>query len=90
MPNDRKTPMRKCTGCNQMKPKTELIRVARKPDGTVSVDLKGKEPGRGAYLCRDAACFEKAKKGRRFERAFSCRISDEIYALIEGELKNGS
>ncbi len=81
--------MRKCTGCNEMKPKKELVRVVRSPQGEVSLDLTGKKPGRGAYVCRDAACFAKARKARRFERAFSCDIPDEVYESMEEELNNG-
>ncbi|MCR5523722.1 MAG: YlxR family protein [Clostridia bacterium] len=89
MPAHRSVPMRKCTGCNEMKPKKELVRVVRSPQGEVSLDLTGKKPGRGAYVCRDAACFAKARKARRFERAFSCDIPDEVYESMEEELNNG-
>lgn len=89
MPAHRSVPMRKCTGCNEMKPKKELVRVVRSPQGEVSLDLTGKKPGRGAYVCRDVACFAKARKARRFERAFSCDIPDEVYESMEEELNNG-
>ncbi len=93
----RKIPMRKCTGCNEMKPKKELIRVVKAPDvkdeqgniigkGEVSLDLTGKKSGRGAYVCNNIECFLKAKKARRFERAFDCTIPAEVYDKIEGEL----
>lgn len=78
--------MRMCLGCGEMKPKKELIRVVKAPDDTVSLDLTGKKSGRGAYVCRSCECFEKARKARRFEKNFSCRISDEIYDSMEGEL----
>ena len=81
--------MRKCLGCNEMKPKKELVRVVRSPEGEVSLDLTGKKSGRGAYVCRDAGCLEKAIKSKRLERAFSCEIPDEIYERMEEELKNG-
>ncbi|MGN0587700.1 MAG: RNase P modulator RnpM [Oscillospiraceae bacterium] len=83
----RKIPMRMCLGCNEMKPKRDLIRVVRSPEGEVSIDLTGKKSGRGAYICRSCECFEKARKARRFEKAFSCKISDEVYDTMEGELK---
>ena len=89
MPAHRSVPMRKCTGCNEMKPKKELVRVVKSPEGEISIDLTGKKPGRGAYVCRDAACFAKARKARRFERAFSCDIPDEVYESMEEELNNG-
>lgn len=82
----RKIPMRMCTGCGQMKPKKELVRVVKSPQGEVSLDLTGRSPGRGAYVCRDIECLKKARKAKRLERAFSCRIPDEVYDRMEGEL----
>lgn len=92
----RKIPMRMCTGCGQMKPKKELVRIVKAPERTgedgspmppeIALDLTGKKPGRGAYLCRDRECLRLARKARRLERAFSCKIPDEIYERIEGEL----
>lgn len=89
MPTHRSIPMRKCTGCNEMKPKKELVRVVRSPKGEVSLDLTGKKPGRGAYVCRDAACLSKARKAGRLERAFSCEIPPDVYERMEEELKGG-
>ncbi|MCL2508938.1 MAG: YlxR family protein [Oscillospiraceae bacterium] len=82
----KRVPLRKCIGCNEMKPKRELVRVVKSPEGEVSLDLTGKKAGRGAYVCRSAECFKKARKAKRFERAFECKIPDEVYALMEGEL----
>lgn len=88
----KKVPMRMCTGCGEMKPKKELVRVVRGPekeDGgapEIALDLTGKKPGRGAYLCRSAQCLQKARKSRRLERAFSCRIPEEVYGQMEKEL----
>lgn len=82
----KKIPMRMCLGCGEMKPKKELIRAVKAPDGSVSIDLTGKKSGRGAYICRSTECFGKARKSRRFEKAFSCRISDEVYDGMEKEL----
>ncbi len=84
----RRIPMRKCTGCNEMKPKKELVRVVRSPEGEVSLDLTGKKPGRGAYVCRSLECLKKARKAKRFENAFSCVIPDGVYDKMEEELKN--
>ncbi len=84
----RRIPMRKCTGCNEMKPKKELVRVVRSPEGEVSLDLTGKKPGRGAYVCRNLECLKKARKAKRFENAFSCVIPDGVYDKMEEELKN--
>ena len=85
----RSVPMRKCTGCNEMKPKKELVRVVRSPEGEISVDLVGKKPGRGAYVCRSRECLEKARKAKRLQKAFSCEIPDEIFERMEEELENG-
>ena len=73
-----------------MKPKKELIRVVRSPDETtISLDFQGKAPGRGAYLCPDAACLKKAIKARAFERAFSVQIPPEIYERLVQEMEAG-
>ncbi|MGN0593762.1 MAG: RNase P modulator RnpM [Hominimerdicola sp.] len=84
----KKIPMRMCLGCNEMKPKKELIRVVKSKEGDISLDLTGKKSGRGAYICRDVQCFRKARKARRFEKSFSCMISEDIYNSMEGELEN--
>lgn len=84
----KKIPMRMCLGCNEMKPKKELVRVVRSKEGEISLDLTGKKSGRGAYICRNAECLKKARKARRFEKSFSCMISDEIYDGMEAELDN--
>ena len=85
----RKVPMRMCTGCGQMKPKRELVRVVKCQDGEIALDLTGKKAGRGAYVCRDIECLKKARKARRLEKAFSCRIPDEVYDRMEEELQSG-
>ena len=82
----KKIPMRMCTGCGEMKPKKELVRVVKSPEGEVSLDLTGKKPGRGANVCKNAECLRKARKSRRFEKAFSMKIPDEIYDAMEKEL----
>ncbi len=69
-----------------MKPKKELIRVVKSPEGDVSLDTVGKKSGRGAYICPDAECLRLARKARRFEKSFSCRISDEVFDSMEREL----
>lgn len=84
----RKIPMRKCNGCNEMKPKKELVRIVRSPDGEISVDLTGKKSGRGAYVCRDVNCLAMAKKAKRIERALECNISEEVYSKLETEIAN--
>ena len=85
----KKIPMRMCLGCNEMKPKRELIRVVRSPEGTISLDFRGKASGRGAYVCRSAACLRKAIRARALERAFSVQIPAEIYERLEREMEVG-
>ena len=82
----KRIPMRMCLGCNEMKPKKELIRIVRSPEGEISLDTTGKKSGRGAYICPDAECLKAARKARRFEKNFSCRISDDVYDTMEREL----
>ena len=89
MQKPRKIPQRQCVGCRTMKDKRSLIRVVRSPEGTVSLDFKGKLPGRGAYVCPDPACLKKARKSRALERAFETEIPPEVYAQMEQEL-NGN
>lgn len=86
MPAVKKIPMRMCIGCGEMKPKKELIRIVKSPEGEISLDTTGKKSGRGAYICRSCECLEKAKKARKLERSFSCRINEEVYANMEREL----
>lgn len=78
--------MRKCNGCNERKPKRELVRVVRTPEGEVLLDLTGKKSGRGAYVCHDLACLQKARKAKRLERALECSIPQEVYDTMEREL----
>lgn len=82
----KKVPQRMCLGCSEMKPKKELIRVVRNKEGEVKIDLTGKMPGRGAYICRNVSCFEKAYKAKRFERALEVTISPEVYEKLKEEL----
>ena len=87
MMKSKKIPMRMCLGWGEMKPKRELIRVVKSKEGDISLDLTGKKSGRGAYICKSVECFEKARKARKFERSFSCMISEDIYNSMEGELR---
>ena len=84
-----------------MKEKRELIRVVKAPEkkdengnvisgGEISLDLTGRKPGRGAYVCKNADCFEKARKARRFERSLSCKIPEDVYEQMSTELENAS
>lgn len=83
----KRIPLRKCTGCGDMKPKKELVRVVKSPEGEISLDLTGKKPGRGAYVCRSLACLQTARKARRLEKAFSCPIPAEVYDRMEEEFE---
>ncbi|MBQ6625241.1 MAG: YlxR family protein [Clostridia bacterium] len=83
----KKIPMRKCIGCNEMKEKRELIRVVRSPENEISLDLTGKKPGKGAYICHNVDCYKAAVKAKRFEKAFSCVIPIEVYEKMQQELE---
>ncbi len=86
----KKIPMRQCLGCREMKPKKELIRVVRSPEGEISLDFRGKANGRGAYVCPQAECLKKAIKARALEKAFSSRIPDEVYERLREEMEAGT
>ena len=85
----KKIPQRQCVGCREMKNKRDLIRVVRSPEGTISLDFKGKLPGRGAYVCPDPACLAKARKSRALERAFETTIPAEVYDQLERQMGEG-
>lgn len=93
----KRVPLRMCAGCGEMKPKKELVRVVKGPDvkdesgqvigaGEISLDLTGRKPGRGAYVCKDVNCLKAARKAKRFERVFSCPIPAEVYDRLEEEI----
>ena len=82
----KKIPQRQCLGCNEHKPKKELLRVVRSPEGEISLDFTGKKSGRGAYICHDVRCLKKARKSKRIERSLECQIPEEVYDLMESEL----
>lgn len=82
----KRVPLRMCSGCGEMKPKRELVRVVKSPEDEVSLDLTGRKNGRGAYICRSVECLKKARKSRRLERSFEKAIPDEVYESLEREL----
>lgn len=82
----RKVPMRSCVGCMVSKPKKELIRIVRSPEGEISLDPVGKKAGRGAYICHDVECLKKARRAKKLERAFETEIPAEVYQTLEDEL----
>lgn len=83
---EKKIPLRKCSGCGEMKPKKELIRVVRSPEGEIALDLTGRMAGRGAYVCPSLSCLQAARKAHRLERSFGCAIPSEVYDRMEQEL----
>ncbi len=85
----KKIPLRKCMGCNVSKPKKELVRIVKNSSGEVSLDLTGKKPGRGAYICKDSACLAKAQKTKRVERVFECIIPESVYSEMSLEMQKG-
>ena len=85
---EKKIPMRMCLGCREMKPKKELLRVVRLPEGEVSLDPTGRKSGRGAYVCKSADCLQRAIKQRQIERAFECTLSEETKAALTDTLES--
>ncbi|MCI6277421.1 MAG: YlxR family protein [Clostridium sp.] len=84
----RKIPQRMCNGCMEMKPKKELIRIVKSPEGEVSIDLTGKKPGRGAYICKNSECLEKAFKTKKLSRSLETPISEEVFEALRNEIIN--
>ena len=79
-------PVRQCMGCRSHLSKRDLLRVVRPPEGAVSLDAAGKAPGRGVYLCRNAACFKRVRKSRALERSLKSPVPEEVFAAIEALL----
>ena len=86
----KKIPMRQCAGCREMKAKNELVRVVRSPEGQVSLDFRGKAPGRGAYICPKMDCLKRAIKSKSLERSLEVAIPEDIYARLEQEMEENS
>ena len=84
----KKIPMRMCTACREMKPKRELIHVVKTAEGEIKLDTTGRLNGRGAYICNNRECFEKARKTNALSRAFETRVSEDVYNQLESELAN--
>ena len=74
----KKIPMRMCVGCREMKPKKELLRAVRSPEGQVSLDTTGKKPGRGAYCCFNAECLRRALKQGQLDRQLEVKLTPEV------------
>ena len=84
----KKIPQRMCTGCMEMKCKKELLRIVRSKEGETAIDLTGKLPGRGAYICKSIECLEKSFKTKRLERNLGGKISEEIYEKLREKVNN--
>ena len=82
----KKIPMRQCVGCMEMKPKAELVRIVRSPEGEISLDTTGKKNGRGAYICKNADCFKQGLRKKCFYRAFGVNIPEDMVNQIEKEI----
>ena len=87
--SQKKVPVRRCVGCGEHFPKAELVRVLRTPEGEITLDLIGKKSGRGAYICKKAACLKKARKSRRLETSLECSIPAEVYDRMEEDISHG-
>ena len=83
----KRIPQRQCLGCREMKPKSELVRVVRSPEGTVSLDLRGKAPGRGAYVCRSADCLKKALRSKAIGRSLGAEIPPDLYDALARQME---
>ena len=82
----KKIPMRQCLGCNEHKPKKELIRLVRTPEGEVVADMTGKKNGRGAYLCPSESCLRRVQRSKRAEKVLECAVPDEVYEAVASAL----
>ena len=82
----KKIPERQCLGCNEHKPKKELLRVVRTPEGEILLDFTGKKNGRGAYICQSVSCLKKARRSGRIDRSLNVSVPEEVYANMEREL----
>ena len=87
--SQKKIPVRRCVGCGEHFQKSELVRVLRTPEMEIVLDLTGKKSGRGAYICKNAACLKKARKSRRIEASLECSIPAEVYERMEEEISHG-
>lgn len=88
MGKPRKLPLRMCVGCGEMKNKTEMVRIVKNKDGEIFADLTSRAAGRGAYICKDKACLAKAAKAHRLDKAFSCKVSEDVYKALEEEISD--
>ena len=84
----KKVPLRMCVSCGEMRPQKELLRMVKTPEGAIELDFTGKKNGRGAYICKSQACFEKLPRaGKRIEKAFGCKLPEELSAQLREEFE---
>ena len=81
----KKIPLRQCVGCGEMKNKKEMMRVLKTAEDEICLDVTGKKNGRGAYLCIQKECLQKARKNKGLERSFKMSIPEEVYSMLEKE-----
>ena len=84
----KKVPLRQCVGCGGMKDKREMTRILRTADGAICLDVTGKKNGRGAYICTQRECLQKARKNKGLERSFKMSIPEEVYETLAKEFNN--
>lgn len=84
----KRLPQRKCIGCNEVKNKKDLIRIVKNKAGEINIDKTGKLEGRGAYICDNIECLEKAIKAKRLEKIFETKIDNEIYDKLRGVISD--
>ncbi len=87
MSTKKKVPLRQCVGCSEMKPKKEMVRIIKTPEGEILMDTTGKKNGRGAYICKSSACLAQTRKNRGLERSLKSSIAPEIYELLQKEME---
>ena len=86
----KKIPQRQCMGCRERKPKRDMIRIVRTPEGVVSLDFGGKMNGRGAYICPDPECLKKVRKSKALDRSLEIEIPEEVYDRLQKEMEAGN
>lgn len=84
----KKVPLRQCIGCGEMKSKKEMIRILRTAEGEICLDVTGKKNGRGAYICTQRECLQKARKNKGLERSFKMSIPGEVYETLDNEFES--
>lgn len=84
----KKVPLRQCIGCGEMKSKKEMLRILRTAEGEICLDITGKKNGRGAYICTQRECLQKARRNKGLERSFKMSIPDEVYATLDKEFES--